>query len=122
MYRDGQFVDQDYKIAFKYYLLAAEQGDSHAQTDLGTFSSLHHLHLHLLLAALPREFPRPRRTGCLLVVLMILKGALYFNGTGVPQDLQKGVGYWMQAAESENETAMAILGNYLTVPLLLPDI
>jgi TPR repeat protein len=35
MYKDGLGVTQDYQEAFKWYRLATEQGDAHAQVGLG---------------------------------------------------------------------------------------
>ena len=104
---DEAFDIKDYTTAFKYYRIAAEKGDAHAQFRLGKLYDegwgvrLDYLNAirYYRLAADQGE----ARAQCNL-------GCMYEDGRGVRQDYQEAARYYRLAADQGNASAQCNLG------------
>ena len=107
MYRNGQGVPRDDKIAVKWYTLAAEQGDVRAQTILG------------LMYSNGEGVPRDDKIAVKWYTLaaeqgnadaQAFLGSTYSNGQGVPRNDKIAVKWYTLAAEQGNTFAQSNLG------------
>jgi TPR repeat protein len=102
LYANGQGVPQDYKEAIKWYRLAAEQGDSDAQGNLGVFyekgqgvpQDYEEAVKWFRLAANQGDADAQHRLG-----------VMYNDGQGVHQDYKEAIKWYRLAASNGNASA-----------------
>lgn len=108
LYGDSQNnIGQDYKKSFKYYSMAAAQGDSIAINNLG---SLYYSGIgtkkNMTKAA--ELFAQAADKGNEESALNL--AFLYLSGNGIPRDNRKAMDYFVQAGQQGNLTAKFMLG------------
>jgi len=108
LYSDGLGVKKDWAIAEKWYRLAADQGDSFAEENLGRayFTRGKSGKVDYKIAA--KYLQRSARKG--LVLSQYLLGSMYLEGQGVPQNNQKAFKWMKEAATNGLPIAQNDLG------------
>ena len=100
-------VKQNYKMAVKYYKMAAEQGDSLGQVSLGLLyykGTGVEQNYEIAVKYYKMAAEQGDSSGQLIL------GTCYYNGTGVEQNYETAVKYYRMSAEQGNADAQACLG------------
>ncbi len=100
-------VKADYKKAFEYYSLAADQGDNVAINNLGSlyYSGIGTKKNPYQAAIL---FTKAAELGNVEAAVNL--AFLYISGSGIAQDNDKAMNYFIKAANNKNLTAQYMLG------------
>jgi len=107
LYSDGLGVKKNWAIAEKWYRLAADQGDSFAEENLGRayFTRGKSGKVDYKIAA--KYFHRSAKKG--LVLSQYFLGTMYLEGQGVPQNNEKAFKWMKEAANN----GLAVAQNHL---------
>jgi TPR repeat protein len=107
MYRNGEGVPQDNKLAVKWYTMSAEQGHAKAQYNLGLMYASEKGVSHDDKEAV-RWYRLSAEQGYADAQYNL--GVMYYNGEGVPQDYKEAHAWWSVAKANGQELAEKILG------------
>ena len=107
MYANGQGVPQDYAEAVKWYRKAADQGDAHAQSNLGACTKKGQ--------GVPQDYAEAvkwyrKAADQGNATAQYNLGGMYDKGKGVPQDYAEAVKWYRLAADQGNADAQFNLG------------
>lgn len=111
-YEIGQFVEQSYAEAAKWYQKAAEQGNADAQKKLGDY---YYYGQDVYDQGVQRDYKEAvkwfrKAAEQNYVSAQFNLGVCYKNGQGVPQDYNEAVKWYRKAAEQGNASAQNNLG------------
>ncbi len=102
-YEYGEGVPQDYKTAVKWYTLAADQGDAHAQFSLGLIYEYGKQGVPMDWKAAEKWLTLAVEQGYANAQYHL--GYMYKNGAGVPQDNVYAHMWWNIVASSGDKDA-----------------
>ncbi|KAG0289314.1 hypothetical protein BGZ97_006492 [Linnemannia gamsii] len=105
--RGSDGLSQSYELAFKWYLRAAEQGDSFAQLCVGSLLAYGQ--------GVPQDYTKAATWYLMaanqgLAVAQFYLGVMYYEGLGVPQEYSKAIEWYIKAAQQGHPDAMVSLG------------